>query len=45
MDSEPFVSPIDNFYMTDPISRASETMAKCVETYLTPDTGATGTHG
>jgi NADH-quinone oxidoreductase subunit G len=45
VDSEPFVSPIDNFYMTDPISRSSETMAKCVETYLTPDTGATGTHG
>ncbi len=45
VNGEPFVSPIDNFYMTDPISRASETMAKCVETYLTPDTGATGTHG
>jgi NADH-quinone oxidoreductase subunit G len=45
VDSEPFVSPIDNFYMTDPISRSSETMAKCVETYLTLDTGATGTHG
>jgi NADH-quinone oxidoreductase subunit G len=24
-----FVSPIDNFYMTDPISRASQTMARC----------------
>jgi NADH-quinone oxidoreductase subunit G len=43
--AEAFVSPIDNFYMTDPISRASETMAKCVETYLTADGGATGTHG
>ncbi len=26
----PFASPIDNFYMTDPISRASRTMAECV---------------
>ena len=25
----PFVSPIENFYMTDPISRASKTMADC----------------
>ena len=29
MGSEPFASPISNFYMTDPISRASQTMAKC----------------
>ena len=26
----PFVSPIVNYYMTDPISRASRTMAECV---------------
>ncbi len=26
-----FVSPVDNFYMTDPISRASITMAKCMD--------------
>ena len=26
----PFVSPIANYYMTDPISRASQTMAECV---------------
>jgi len=45
LESEPFQSPIDNYYMTDAISRASETMAKCVETYLAPDAGATGTHG
>jgi NADH-quinone oxidoreductase subunit G len=32
----PFVSPIDNFYMTDPISRSSETMAKCTEAFLDP---------
>ena len=26
-----FASPIENFYMTDPISRCSETMARCTE--------------
>ena len=26
----PFVSPVANFYMTDPISRASKTMADCM---------------
>jgi len=29
-----FAPAIDNFYMTDPISRASPTMAKCVEQIL-----------
>lgn len=27
---QPFSSPVTNFYQTDPISRASETMAQCV---------------
>jgi NADH-quinone oxidoreductase subunit G len=40
----PFVSPIKNFYMTDPISRASETMAKCAAVSTAP-AGKTGTHG
>ena len=31
MGTEPFHSPVENFYMTDPISRCSETMAKCTE--------------
>jgi NADH-quinone oxidoreductase subunit G len=30
MTDAPFVSPIVNYYMTDPISRASRTMAECV---------------
>jgi NADH-quinone oxidoreductase subunit G len=30
----PFVPVIENFYMTDPISRVSPTMAKCVEEIL-----------
>lgn len=38
-------SPITNFYMTDPISRASATMAKCTETFLRPVAERTGTHG
>jgi NADH-quinone oxidoreductase subunit G len=28
----PFVSPITNFFMTCPISRASRTMAECTAT-------------
>jgi NADH-quinone oxidoreductase subunit G len=42
--SEPFASPVRNFYMTDPISRASPTMAECTATFA--GGGArTGTHG
>jgi NADH-quinone oxidoreductase subunit G len=44
IDAAPFVTAIDNYYMTDPISRASETMAKCTETFII-EGGATGTHG
>ncbi|MHB1303391.1 MAG: NADH-quinone oxidoreductase subunit NuoG [Acidiphilium sp.] len=32
----PFALPFDNYYQTDPISRASPTMAKCVEEILAP---------
>ncbi len=46
LDSAPFGAAIDNYYMTDPISRASETMAKCsAELGLGPLTRATGTDG
>ncbi|MDF2097195.1 NADH-quinone oxidoreductase subunit NuoG [Aquibaculum arenosum] len=41
----PFALPIDNFYMTDPISRASPTMAKCTEIFVLPKRAATGTEG
>ncbi|HSR54950.1 MAG TPA: NADH-quinone oxidoreductase subunit NuoG, partial [Alphaproteobacteria bacterium] len=44
MDSAPFVSPVGNFYMTDPISRASVTMAKCTEMVAGEDE-RTGTDG
>jgi NADH-quinone oxidoreductase subunit G len=34
VDPTPFAYPIMDFYRTDPISRASKTMAQCSETYL-----------
>jgi len=44
LGGEPFRSPIENFYMTDPVSRASVTMAKCIDELM--DKGeATGTDG
>jgi NADH-quinone oxidoreductase subunit G len=33
-DKTPFVLPIKNFYMTDPISRASKTMRECTEAFV-----------
>jgi NADH-quinone oxidoreductase subunit G len=44
IDPAPFVMPIENYYMTDPISRASQTMAKCTEDFGIA-TGRTGTDG
>jgi NADH-quinone oxidoreductase subunit G len=42
----PFVYPISDFYRTDPISRASPTMAECSELFVTGAARArTGTHG
>ena len=35
IDSTPFESAVANFYMTDPISRASPTMAKCTAEFGT----------
>jgi len=40
-----FASPVGNFYMTDPISRASQTMAACTEALLNDTKGKTGTDG
>ncbi len=46
MDDRPFAYPVDNFYMTDPISRASKTMAECTEAFVLPrQAAATGTDG
>jgi NADH-quinone oxidoreductase subunit G len=41
----PFNSSIENFYMTDPISRASETMAACTREFVLNAEEATGTDG
>ncbi|MBT3396930.1 MAG: molybdopterin-dependent oxidoreductase, partial [Alphaproteobacteria bacterium] len=45
MDKAAFQSPIDDFYMTDAICRASETMAKCSLEILGSGEQATGTDG
>jgi NADH-quinone oxidoreductase subunit G len=48
LGAEPFGLAIENYYMTDPISRASETMAACTQAFLRGDQEqeeATGTHG
>jgi NADH-quinone oxidoreductase subunit G len=41
----PFRYPIETYYLTDPISRASPTMAACVATFSTHSDVKTGTHG
>ena len=43
--SAPFALPIDNFYMTCPISRASETMAECTVELGLGQSARTGTDG
>jgi len=41
----PFEMPVENFYMTDAICRASETMARCTATFGAAGAGKTGTDG
>jgi NADH-quinone oxidoreductase subunit G len=45
IENAPFAPVIENYYMTDPISRASATMAKCTETFALAARERTGTHG
>ena len=47
VDPQPFTYPIRDFYRTDPISRASPTMAACAEAAAerAGATARTGTHG
>ncbi len=45
IDDTPFVTSVENFYMTDPISRASDTMATCTSVLGGQTTGKTGTDG
>jgi len=44
-DAAPFRLSIENYYMTDPISRASETMAACSAAFVASNARKTGTHG
>lgn len=44
VQATPFKNPIENYYMTDPISRASATMAHCTEAFVAKPQ-RTGTHG
>ncbi len=41
----PFVPAVANYYMTDPISRCSPTMASCTQAFVTGPVKGTGTHG
>ena len=43
--SGPFVYPIENYYMTDSISRSSPTMAACTESLRATVSQKTGTNG
>ena len=45
MTAAPFISPVADFYMTNPICRASATMASCSARLVSAGTGATGTDG
>ncbi|MEE8188863.1 MAG: NADH-quinone oxidoreductase subunit NuoG [Kiloniellales bacterium] len=46
IDPTPFAAGVENFYMTDPIGRASETMAKCSDVFFHGRAEeATGTDG
>jgi NADH-quinone oxidoreductase subunit G len=36
VSATPFVAPVTNYYQTDPISRASPTMAACTTTFAAP---------
>jgi NADH-quinone oxidoreductase subunit G len=44
-DGDVFSSPVSNFYMTDTISRASETMAACTKALAEAVGEKTGTNG
>ena len=45
VSGDAFVSPVANYYMTDPISRCSATMAECTQLFVNRSASATGTEG
>lgn len=44
LEATAITSPISNYYMTDPVSRVSKTMAECTEALINPQQ-RTGTNG
>ncbi len=42
MDEMPFASPVQNYYHTNPIARASQTMARCIEELMPAQEAAAG---
>jgi len=45
MGAEAFKAAVTDFYMTNPVARASNTMAECARLKAQSGKGATGTHG
>lgn len=45
IDAAPFGAAVENFYLTNPICRASVTMAECVDVLADRQGRKTGTHG
>jgi len=45
LTNKAFVSPIENFYITDQITRASATMKKCTQAFVQLENKKTGTNG
>jgi NADH-quinone oxidoreductase subunit G len=45
LGTEPFASPVRDFYLTNPIARASAVMAEMSALRKSFEQGATGTHG
>jgi len=45
VEAAAFETPIANYYMTDPIGRASDAMAECTRVFLNGGAIRTGTHG
>ncbi len=45
VEAAPFAYPVADFYRTDPISRASPTMAECAAVKAEAVGQKTGTHG
>ncbi|MEE8172562.1 MAG: molybdopterin-dependent oxidoreductase, partial [Alphaproteobacteria bacterium] len=45
MSGDAFVNPVDDFYLTDAISRASDSMTQCSALFVTGQQGKMGTDG